>query len=307
MKISGRKHYTLILLDLTIAVWLLCLFHLIGNSTDVASFGRSVLYWMITRWRDSTFYAADYSHGWLIPLVSLMALWRSRNALKNAQKATWPLALAVVCIALLMHLAGLRAQIPRLSLFSLMLLLWSIPAFLYGKQVAKITSFPVFYLFFCIPLNFLDSISFPLRMFATKLSVLLLNGINIPTISQGTAILSQTGTFALDIADPCSGIKSLLALTAITVALSYFIQTKTWCRATLIAMSIPTAVAGNVARIIALAIFATFFGQDKAFTFYHDYSGYIVFIVAVGLMLAADKAINRIETLLNTSRDKISS
>lgn len=202
-----------------------------------------------------------------------------------------------------MHIAGSRAQLPRVSLLALMMLMWSIPTFLGGKRVGRILAFPVFYLFFCIPLNFLDSLAFPLRILATNMSVFFLNGLGLPATATGTAIISPNGAFALEVADPCSGIKSLLALTAMTVAYAYFFQNKVWKGITLVIMSAPLAVAGNVVRIIALAVFATWFGEDKAFDFYHDYSGYIVFIVAVLLMMAIHEGLNTIERKLASKKD----
>lgn len=288
-------------MDIAIAAWILALFHFLGNATDTTAFGSSAFGWMIVRWADSTLYAGDYSHGWLVPLVSAYALWTKRTNLRDAEKRTWWPAVIVVFIAFTLHVAGMRAQLPRISLLALMLLLWSIPAYLYGKRIAHLILFPVAYLIFCIPLNFLDNIAFPLRLLATKLSVLFLNGISIPAFSAGTAILSPDGAFSLEVADPCSGIKSLLALTAITVAYAYFFQNRTWQRVILVIMSGGLAVAGNVVRIVTLAIFATRFGQEKAFEFYHEYSGYIVFIVAVLLMLTIDKVLQKVDSKLNPS------
>ena len=293
-------------LDILIASAVFALFHLLGNSADTAVFGKSAFVWMIMRWRDSTLYAGDYSHGWLIPLVSAAALWQSRDRLRSCTVSlSWKF-LPVIGLACLIHIAGYRAQIPRLSLFSLILLLWSIPAFLYGRDVRRIITFPVCYLVFCIPLNFLDSVAFRLRIIATELSVFLLNGINIPAEAKGTAILSPQGVFALDVADPCSGIRSLLALSAITVAYAYFFQKKNLHRAILILLSGPLAVAGNVVRIVALGGFASLFGQDSAFHFYHDYSGYIVFATAILLMVAVDKGLIKLDSRIAELRRRFS-
>jgi exosortase len=291
-------------LDLMIIAGLFSVFHWLGNTADTAFFGRSVLRWMLIRWNDSTFYAGDYSHGWLIPLVSIAALWRSRAELAVTPKAAWWPAFCVIAAAMLVHLAGSRAQLPRLSLAAMIMLLWAIPAFVYGRRVARIAAFPAAYLIFCIPLNFLDSLAFPLRIAATNLSACILNGINIPAEPVGTAILSPTGAFSLDIADPCSGIKSLLAITAVTVAYSYFFQKKMLHRAVLVLASGALAVAGNVARIVTLALFATIFGQERAFSFYHDYSGYMVFPVAVILMVSLDKGLIRASALVGRIKKK---
>jgi len=142
-----------------ICALLVVLYHIQGNTTDVDTFSRSVLKWMVIRWGDATLSAGDYSHGWLIPMVSIYALWRKRRELTEAPKDVfWP-GLLLVILGLFLHWVGARVQQPRLSLASLVLLLWSIPLFLNGRKVGAILLFPCFYLVFCIPMNFFDSFS----------------------------------------------------------------------------------------------------------------------------------------------------
>jgi len=280
------------ILVLAIYTWLLVLFHFLGNTTDVRLFSRSVLRWMVSRWCDSTFAIGEYSHGWLIPLVSLIALWRKRNELLAAPKSVfWPAAWIVVS-GLALHWLGARAQQPRVSLMSLVILLWAIPFFLYGRSVARHLVFPCFYLVFCIPLNFFDTFSFDLRILATVASTWILNGLGIDVVRSGSAIHAVNGVFSLEVADACSGIRSLLALTALTAAYAYFVQRVFWKRAVLFLSAIPLAVIGNMVRVTSIGVVARLLGQNMALEYYHNYSGYIVFVVAVLLLVAIEKALN---------------
>jgi exosortase len=288
----GRRCDPLTIALLTlIGGWLLVLFHWYGNTTDVPAFGPSIFRWMTMRWSDATFTVGEYSHGWLIPLVSGWALWLNRHDLAKAEKKTfWPAA-AVVALGLFLHWIGARAQQPRLSLGAFLVTLWGIPCFLYGYGVGRLLLFPCGYLVFCIPMNFFDSFSFHLRILATVISSGILNGLGIEVIRSGSAIYAANGAFALEVADPCSGIRSLLAMAALTAAYAHFGGGAAWRKLVLFASSIPLAIAGNIARVMSIGIVARLAGQEKALDFYHHYSGYVTFAIAVLFLLALDKTL----------------
>ncbi len=276
---------------LVIAGWLLALFHWYGNTADIRFFGTSAFHWMLMRWSDSTFAVGEFSHGWLIPIVSGWALWLKRGEIRCTQKETyWP-AFVLVALGLLLHWVGARAQQPRLSLGAFLIILWAIPCFLYGRGVGRLLLFPCCYLVFCIPLNFFDSFSFQLRILATSISTGMLNGVGIEVIQAGSSIRAANGAFALEVADPCSGIRSLLAMTALTAAYSYFMPVTFWKKLLLFVAAIPLAIAGNIVRVLSIAVFARFAGQDKAMHYYHEYSGYVVFAVAVILLMVLERVI----------------
>lgn len=265
-------------------------FHLQGNTTDIRMYGRSALGWMVDRWNDS---GGDFSHGWLIPVVSLGVVWFKRNDLAAAPRQQSKHGLYVVIFALLLHWLGAKAQQVRLSLMGLILLIWGVPFYFYGWQVAKLLLFPCAYLIFCIPLNFLDSLTFPLRIFVTVATTVILNGLGIPAERSGSAIYSlAAGGFSFDVADPCSGLRSLLAMTALTAVYAYLTQ-RTLVRKWLLFLScIPLAIVGNMARILTVALVAQAFGQELAVGIYHDYSGYVVFAVAIALMVGLGAVLN---------------
>ena len=276
---------------------LFALFHFQGNATDVRMFGRSVFGWMVVRWADATFSRGSYSLGWLIPLFSLFIVWRRRRELADAPSATDWRGVWVVLLGLLMHWAGMRSQQPRASLMGFVVLLWGIPFLLYGWSAAKRLIFPCAYLVFCIPLNFLDSLTFPLRIWATVLSASVINGLGIAAQRSGTAIFSTAGGgFSLDVADPCSGIRYMLVLSALTAAYANLAQRSLWKQWLLFAIVVPLAVAGNVSRIVLTAIAARLFGQEFAVGLYHNYSGLIVFGVAVLMMTCASRLLSSIPT-----------
>lgn len=269
------------------------LFHFQGNTTDVRAFGRSAILWMVERWSDDISYGGDYSHGWLIPIGSLFIVYHRRRELAAASKSISKIGLMVVVLGLLMHWMGAKAQQTRFSLFGLIVLLWGIPFYFYGWQVAKILMFPCAFLIFCVPFNFLDTITFPLRIFATIVSGGLLNGIGIPVERVGSGLHFLTeGAMSLDVADPCSGIRSLMALTSITAIYAYFTQPTLAKKWILFFSAVPLAVVANIARVTTIAIVAEAFGMELALGLYHDWSGFILFAVAISMMMALSTLIN---------------
>lgn len=265
------------------------LFHFQGNTTNLRLYGRSCFVWMVGRWRNM---GGDFSHGWLIPLVSIWVVWLKRDELARAPKSIDWRGLVVVAGALLLHWLGAKAQQTRISLMAFITLLWGVPFYIYGWQVARLLIFPCSYLFFCIPLNFLDTLTFPLRMIMTVISTHLLNGLGILVARHGSAIYSLSGGFDFDVAAPCSGLRSLLAMTALTAVYAYLTQKTLLRKWILFLCCVPLAIIGNIARITTVGLVAEAFGERLATGIYHDYSGYVVFGVAIALMVAVGSLLN---------------
>lgn len=263
------------------------MFHCQGNTTDIGKFGRSALLWMVGYWNDAAaFGGSDYSHGWLIPIASIGIMWLRRNEIRNAVRSISWAGFGILVFALLLHWIGAKSQQTRVSLLGLVLMTWALPFYFCGWQVAKNLLFPCAYLIFCIPLNFLENYTFPLRMLATITSSALLNGLGCQVERIGSKIMSVgSDTIAFDVADPCSGIRSLLAMTALTAIYAYFTQRTLFKKWLLFLSAIPLAIIGNIARITSVGLVSQAFGKDLANTLYHDYSGYIVFAVVIGLMI----------------------
>ncbi len=276
------------------AVLLFFLFARLGNTHEPARFGASILGWLVSQWRNP---GSESAHGFLIPLVSAYFIWRKRDTLRELiarGEVDWR-AMAVIVTALLMYWAGVRAQQPRLGVLALIAHLWAVPWLLFGIGVGRQLMLPCTYLLFAVPMGFLTSATLPLRIMASSIAVTLLQGLGVGVYRRGTAILStEPGRFALDVAEACSGLRSLIALCALVAAYAYISHRSNWRRWALFLCAIPIAILGNTARVMFLVVFASRFGTDRALTVAHDYSGYIVFTVAVLLMVTVSRQIERI-------------
>ncbi|QBG47269.1 exosortase/archaeosortase family protein [Verrucomicrobia bacterium S94] len=268
---------------------LFVLFHLFGNTVENVD-SKSAFVWMVARWGDKISFGADYSHGYLIPFVSLGVIWYKREDFFAAKKRSSYWGLVVVIGSLFIHWLGAKMQQPRLSLMALIGLIWGIPFYFYGWEVAKLLIFPCSYLIFCVPLNFLDALSGPLQRVATTMGHNILTDMGIQVQRVGTQLISDY--FQLNVEAACSGLRSLLAMTALTAVYAYFTQ-KTFVKKWLLFLCcIPIAVAGNIGRIISIALVSITTGQEFGTTLHHDWSGYVLFTVAISLMVGFGKLLD---------------
>ncbi len=243
------------------------------------SLSSRVLWWMAYVFREPR---EDMGHGWIVPLFSAALLWHRRRELASAIGAPSWRGLACVALGLFLFWVGLRGDQVRISQIGMFWTLWSLSYALSGAAFARLTLFPAAFLLFTVPLSFLDIFTVKLRFLTSALAAGLLNGVGIPVVRTGTGLHCLAGEgFNLDVADPCSGLRSIFALSALTAAYAYVTQKTPLRKWILFICAVPVAVLGNLARIFSIAVVAKFCGQEVATGFYHDYSGYVVFLVGI--------------------------
>ena len=236
----------------------------------------------------------DMSYGWYVPVFSLYVVWSERRKIAESvgNPSIWGI-LLIVPFAFAGFL-GVRGTQVRLEIVGFVGMLIGIVWAVFGARTMRQILFPALFLLFCLPLHtYLDLVTIHLRLLAVSVAHGVLQGCGVEIVREGTMLLSPTGAFSIDVADPCSGMRSLFAMMALTVGYSYFTQ-PTWIRRGLLfALAIPIAVAGNVVRVISIVAVAALCSSDFATGFYHDYSGYVVFLVAVFLMVVTGGLITK--------------
>lgn len=244
---------------------------------------KSILFWLRYEWSGS----ADMGHGPFLPLVSLYVVFLRRKALAGSMGKPDLRGFLFVVLGALLFWMGAQSDAGRLCMAALVFLVWAVPFAVWGGGVARQLVFPAAYLCLCLPIgSMLDAFSMKLRLLAAVVGVAIANGIGIPAERIGTGIHSLAGAgFNLDVAEACSGLRSIFAMIALTAAYAFLTQKTLWRKWALFACAIPVAVIGNVARIVAIVLVAAWFGEKKATGFYHDYSGYIVFVVAILMLM----------------------
>lgn len=266
-----------------------------GNTTEMATYGSSALDWMTSLWKSARIYGgATLSFGWLVPILTLILIWRDRAALRAQPTRASGWGLALVILALSLHWMGLRAQQTRLSLLALVLLIGAIPFYLYGWSIARRLIYPIGLLIFCVPLNFLDVLTFPMMRLAATLAGGLLAGLGLPVARQGSMILplsepgAQSELLPFDAADAAGGIGMLLLLLLGTAFWLGWRQ-RSWKARLLLLATVPAFhVAANTLRLIIMFVLQAAVGPDVARTFNLGAALWVVAALTTALLLSFD-------------------
>jgi len=222
----------------------------------------------------------DFSHGFLIPIVSLYFFYERRKELSALNRSSNWIGLVLLLFGIVLLLLGNLATEYFTMRFSILVVLGGIILFLLGKEVFKTLLFPIVFLIFMIPIPsvLMDRITFPMQLFASKVAAKSLYLIGIPALREGNVIL--LANTSLEVAEACSGIRSLISLLALSVVFAYFSQKTTLKRVLLILSTFPIAILANAARVTGTGILAHHYGDKVAQGFFHGFSGWILFVVA---------------------------
>lgn len=236
----------------------------------------------------------DMGYAWYVPLFSLYVLWTEREeTFKTAGAPSW-LGFFAMLVPMFLGFLGIRGSQLRLEILGFAGMLVALTWTFYGWRTARQVLFPAGFLCFCMPFNtYLDVVTVHLRLLGTSVAEMILQGVGADIVRRGTMLASADGSFSIDVASPCSGLRSLFAMMALTAGYAYFNHRLWYQRVLLFALSVPIAIFGNVVRILTIALVGTYADPEFALGFYHDYSGYVVFIVAIGCMVATSAAIAR--------------
>jgi exosortase len=232
-----------------------------------------ILHWMWVLWRPSDSYSTG---GILIPLISLYLVWLKKERLASlpVQPSGW--GLAVLALGAVLYFAGSWTGLHYAYAFSLIIVVWGLILWLAGKAIAIELLFPVAFLVFMIPLNWIiDILTLPLRLIAARVAALLPMALGLHTVVDGTDVTVEGYSLLIDL--PCSGLRSLLALMSGAALLAYFADCSLKRKVILFASSVPIAVTANISRIDLTLLLGKTFGHKAAEGFFHLASGAIVF------------------------------
>jgi exosortase len=242
---------------------------------------------MISEWYDNP----DHSHGFLIPFIAAYFVWDGRLTLTSIEIRPTNWGILILLSGIIMYFLGQLGAAHTTTRVSLLITLAGIFIFLYGKNMFRSIMFPFMFLFLMIPAPryLYDLIAFPLKLFVTKYSVLLLDNLGIMVIREGNVIMMENIT--LQVVDACSGIRSLISIIVVAITLAYITQQTAFKRGIIILSAIPISVIANMGRIVVTGIMARYYGSIAAEGFFHDFAGLAVFgfeaflIGAIALLL----------------------
>jgi exosortase len=236
----------------------------------------------------------DYSHGFLIPLFAAFLIWDKRKTLSAIPiRQTWSgIVLVIFSIAvLILGVYGVELFTARMSFVLLLTgLLWTF----FGWAMVKALRFPLLVLVLAIPIPAIvfNHITFPLQLLASRIASDILPVLGVPTLHEGNVI--ELPVMKLEVAEACSGIHSLISLFTLAVFYGYFLEKTTKRRVILALASIPIAVAANVVRIVGTGLCVQYWDPDKALGFFHEFSGWVMFVVALVCLFLVHRAMRLI-------------
>ncbi len=236
----------------------------------------------------------NYSHGFLVPFISGYFIWQNKEELLQLEPKPSAYGLALVVFAFFVLISGTAAQELFTKRSSFIFLLAGCVLFLLGWQWLKKLALPITFLFFMIPLPYIvyDAMAFPLKLFVAKFSVIALKLMGVIVLREGNIIMfPQT---VLEVADACSGLRSLMSLLALGVALAVFTQRGTLQKTLLVLLTVPIAIFTNMVRVIGTGFLAQYYGSAAAEGFFHEFAGMGVFLLAMVLLFASSAALRRV-------------
>jgi exosortase len=237
-------------------------------------------------------WTGNQEHSKLVPLISLALVWYHRNKIRQAEKCGSNTGLVFLGIGIALFLLSARCLQPRFALACVPFLIYGSVLYLWGKQVARIVLFPCAFLIFMVPVAAIEQATFRLQFIITGIIGFLSNLVGIKIQALGTTLTAADGSFNFAIAEGCSGIRSLTAMTMITAVYVHLTQNKLWKKILILVFSIVFAIAGNVGRIFTVILVAKFINPQLASGLYHEYSGFVFFPIALIAMILFSKLLN---------------
>jgi exosortase len=233
----------------------------------------------------------NFSHGFFVPLFSAFVIWQERIRLRSLRpRPSWSgfLFLGFGLCVLIVGLMGAELFLARLSL--LIVLAGLIVLFL-GWNFFRALLFPWAFLLLMIPVPAIvfNQITFPLQLLASKVASTTLPWMGVPVLREGNVIVLPA--MALEVAEACSGIRSLLSLTTLAVIYGYLMERRVGVRVLLAVASVPIAVAANSLRIVGTGLLVQYWDPEKAEGFFHEFSGWLIFVVSLLMLYLLHRAV----------------
>lgn len=265
-----------------------------------ANHGATVLRWLSLTWNERN----ELEHAWLVPPVIVYLLYSQRKTLlEGPYRPATGWGITLTAIAAFLFLASVRTLQPRLAVGALPIFLIGYTCFHAGLLTARSVTIPFGLIYFTVPVPGLTQATNGLQVFATAIAYHVGRLCGIDLIRQGNNLASTADKWGFDVAEGCSGLRSLLALTLVAAIYAYMTQ-KTLLKGLLVfASSIPLAIVANAIRVATIILLAEYVSPTFAGGVYHDWAGFLFFL-AVGLsgLLLVDRIVNLSATKVTVRR-----
>jgi exosortase D (VPLPA-CTERM-specific) len=249
---------------------------------------HSIFYRLGLQWMNDP----NFSHGFFVPAFAIFVLCQDRGRLRITPISPSWSGLPLVFFALVMLVFGVLGAELFTSRASFLVLIAGLIVLFRGWALFRAVLFPWAFSFLMIPLPalILQRFTFPLQIFASRLAALCLQAVGIPVLREGNVIV--LASLSLEVAEACSGIRSLVSLVTLAIIYGYVVERRNWVRVLLACSAVPIAVIANVFRIFGTGLLGQLWDPDKAQGFFHEFQGWLVFVVSLLLLFAFHRLVN---------------
>jgi exosortase len=238
------------------------------------------IYHLVGQW----WHDPNFSHGFFVPAFSAFVIWQTRDQWSRLpMQPSWA-GMAFLAFALVVLVIGQMGAELFLARFSLLVALAGLTILFLGWNYLRAWAFPLAFLILMVPIPAIvfNQITFPLQLLASQVSGAILPIFGVPVLREGNVIILPS--MALEVAEACSGIRSLMSLVTLAIIYAYLLERKMLVRIVLAVASIPIAVAANSVRIIGTGLLVQYWDPEKAQGYFHASWGWLIFVISL-LML----------------------
>ena len=242
----------------------------------------TLIFWVALREMVYNYSKKDsyYSHGYIVPFISLYFAWKQRVALLHAARKPTALGLWIIALSCLIVVIGDFLEFLIIQQLAIVSVLTGIVLAIWGKEHARILWFPLAFLLFMIPMpgSITHALVLHVKILAIDCTVWVARLFSLPMLRDGSYI--AFGNDRLLVGEVCGGLRSLIALLALGAVIGYMSKASNWARLAIFLVSAPVAIFANVARIFFLCIVGYIWGSSAASGKVHDISGIAIYAVA---------------------------
>lgn len=249
---------------------------------------QSVAKWAWLAWSPE----GNQEHSKLVPFIFLGLIFYHRREIRDAVKQASDKGLIFVVIGVLLYVLAVRCKQPRMALTAVPFLVYGLTYYLWGKNLARVVLFPCAFLIFMIPMGAAEQATNNLQFIVTGAVTAMSNLVGIKIQAVGTTMTAADGSFNFEIAEGCSGIRSITAMAMLTAVYVHLTQNRLWKKIVIFVGSSVFAVIGNFGRIFTVILVARFYDPKFAGGIYHDYSGFVFFPFALLAMVGFSKLVD---------------
>jgi exosortase len=252
-----------------------------------------ILIGLVRQWNDDP----DMGHGFFVPLIAGAIAWMKRDEIAGkAPKPNWWGLAIMLWAGFQLYVATLGAEL-FLARTSFVISIIGAVLLLGGTEYLRVFGFPLFLLFFMVPIPAIlyNQVTFRLQLIASSVAENAITWLQIPVIREGNVL--ELPQQKLNVVEACSGIRSLLTLTFFSLAYGYFFEKRSWVRTLLFLATIPIAIAANAGRVTLTGVVSQF-NPELAEGWFHEAQGWVIFMIGLALLIAFHQMLVRTTNLI---------